>query len=197
MIHSLRRKRRGSVALIVLAAVGLIALVATACGSDDGTPASSSSFAQISDSGEIFTLDDLMALGFKESRQYPLDGLPGATTAIFGFWRIPGGDPIDYEVRFYNSHGDAVSLGEALGDEGSGEDAILDDSEATYQHGAKDRRMIIGGGVGGGARSGIGPRYGDYAVFNNTVMLCGGGTGGQALDRCGILANALSDGRSQ
>lgn len=180
-------------ASVLIMAIGLLALVAAACGTDGDSAAAS--FTQVSDSGAIYTLDELMALGFKESRTYPLDGLPGASTAIFGFWRIPDGDPIDFEVRFYDNHADAVSLGAALGDEGSGDDAILDDSEATFQHGAKDRRMIIGHGEGGGGRSGIGPRYGDYAVFENLVMLCGGGTSGQSLERCGLLASALSTAR--
>ena len=190
------RMRRPLLSLAMLFVVALLAIVSAACGSDGGG-ASDASFTQVSDAGGIYTLEDLMALSFKESRTYPLDGLPGATTAIFGFWRIPDGDPVDYEVRFYDSHADAVSLGKVLGDEGSGEDAILDDSEATYQHGAKDRRMIIGGGVGGGARSGIGPRYGDFAVFDNLVMLCGGGSSSQSLERCGLLADALSDSRVQ
>ncbi len=195
MTHSFHRTNRTLLTPVLLAGIGLLALVAAACGSEGGGPVAS--FTQVSDSGAVYTLDDLMALGFKESRTYPLDGLPGATEAIFGFWRIPGGDPIDYEVRFYNNHNDAVSLGKALGDEGSGDDAILDDSEATYQHGAKDRRMIIGHGAGGGGRSGIGPRYADYAIFDNLVMLCGGGTSGQSLERCGLLANALSNARAR
>ena len=195
MIHSLHRPGRKLLTPVVLAAIGLLALVAAACGSDDGATAASST--QVSDSGAIYTPDDLMALGFKKSRTYPLDGLPGATEAIFGFWRVPNGDPVDFEVRFYGSHDDAVSLGEALGEEGSGDDAVLDDSEATYQYGAKDRRLIIGHGTGGGGRSGIGPKYGDYAIFDNLVMLCQGGTSSQSLERCALLADALRDAQDQ
>lgn len=195
MTHSLHRTKRGLFTLVLLAGIGLLAMVAVACGSGSG--GSAASFPQISASGATYALDDLMALGFKKSRTYPLDGLPGASEAIFGFWRIPNGDPVDFEVRFYNSHDDAVSLGKALAEDGSGDDAILDDSEATYQHGARDRRLIIGHGEGGGGRSGIGPKYADYAIFDNLVMLCQGGTSGQSLERCGLLANALSDARAQ
>lgn len=195
MIHSLHRTDRPLLAPAVLAVIGILAMVATACGSVGS--GSAASFAQISQFGATYTVDDLMALGFKKSRTYPLDGLPGATEAIFGFWRVPNGDPVDFEIRFYNSHDDAVSLGKALGEEGSGDDAVLDDTEANYQHGAKDRRIIIGHGAGGGGRSGIGPKYADYAIFDNLVMLCQGGTSGQSLERCGLLANALSEARTQ
>lgn len=180
---------------VVLAGIGLLALVATACGSDSGAPAGA--LDQVSDSGAIYTLNKLMAVGFKKSATYPLDGLPGATDAVFGFWRIPNGGPVDYEVRFYNSHKDAVLLGKAIAEEGSGDDAILDDSEATYPHGAKDRRVVIGFGGGGGQSSGIGAKYGDYAIFDNLVMLCGGGTSGQSLERCGLLADALRSAEAQ
>ncbi len=173
----------------LLAIIGLLALAATACGSGDA--ASAAAFTQVSDSGATFTLDDLMVIGFKESRTYPLDGLPGASDAVFGFWRVPNGDPVDYEVRFYRNHEDAVLLGRAIADEGSGDDAILDDVEATYPHGAKDRRVVVGFGGGGGQSSGIGPKYGDYAIFDNLVVLCGGGTSGQSLERCGFLAEAI------
>ncbi len=174
---------------------GLIILVAilSACGSDDGGAAESGpvGFQQVNDIDTTFTPDDLGKIGFKKSRSYKLEGLPGASNAIFGFWRIESGDPIDYEVRFYDTHADAVELGTALAEEGSGADAVLDDDVAQYKEGVKDRRMIVGSGIGGGARSGTGPRYGNYAIYGNIVMLCAGAAGEQALDRCEELANAL------
>ena len=191
-----KAKRPGWVALAML----IVAFwLAPACGSTDdgGGEAAVVEFQQVMDVGTIFTPDHLDDIGFKKSRSYDLDGLPGASEAIFGFWRISSGDPIDYEVRFYASHADAVELGTALADEGSGADAILDDDLATYKEGVKDRRMIVGSGVGGGARSGTGPRYGDYAIYGNVVMLCGGAAGEQALDRCEELVNALDEAVGQ
>lgn len=194
---SLRPRPQGRARLtsVLLAGIGLLALVAMACGS--GGAGSAAAFTQVSDSGVIYTLDDLMAIGFKLSRTYPLDGLPGASDAVFGFWRIPKGDPVDYEVRFYKNHEDAVLLGKAIAEEGSGDDAILDDTEATYPHGAKDRRVVVGFGGGGGQSSGIGPKYGDYAIFDNLVVLCGGGTSGQSLERCRLLADAFRSAEAQ
>ena len=166
-----------------------------ACGTNDGDSAESApaGFQQVMDIETTFTSDDLDKIGFKKSRSYDLEGLPGASAAIFGFWRIASGDPIDYEVRFYNSHADAVELGTELAAEGSGADAILDPDDAKYKEGVKDRRMIVGSGVGGGARSGTGPRYGNYAIYGNIAMLCAGAAGEQALERCEELANALNE----
>ena len=165
------------------------------CGSTDGgnTDSAPQGFQQVTDLEMIFEPDDLSAIGFKKARNYDLEGLPGASEAIFGFWRIASGDPIDYEVRFYPNHADAVQLGTALAEEGSGTDAVLDADEATYKEGVKDRRMIVGSGIGGGARSGTGPRYGGYAIYGNIVMLCAGAAGDQALERCEELATALSE----
>ena len=166
-----------------------------ACGSTDGgdTDSAEQGFQQVMEISETFDPDDLSAIGFKKARSYDLEGLPGASEAIFGFWRIASGDPIDYEVRFYATHADAVELGTDLAEEGSGADAVLDEDEATYKEGVKDRRMIVGSGIGGGARSGTGPRYGGYAIYGNIVMLCAGAAGDQALERCEELATALSE----
>ena len=181
-------------AILVLALVSATLLL-IACGASDGESGDSTEqgFQQVMDIDTTFVPDDLDSIGFKQARSYDLDGLPGASDAIFGFWRISSGDPIDYEVRFYANHDDAVSLGTALAEEGSGADAILDEDEATYKEGVKDRRMIVGSGIGGGARSGTGPRYGGYAIYGNIVMLCAGAAGEQALERCEELATALSE----
>ena len=180
---------------IALTGLALAILTLAACGNvDDGADEPANvGFQQVMDVPTTFQSDDLDKIGFKKSRSYDLEGLPGATDAIFGFWRISSGDPIDYEVRFYANHADAVELGTALADEGSGADAILDADDATYKEGVKDRRMIVGSGIGGGARSGTGPRYGDYAIYGNIIMLCGGAAGEQGLERCDELATALSE----
>ncbi len=188
--------------LIPIAAITAATLalpLLTACGSDDVGSSESApvGFQQVTEVATIFTPDDLKSIGFKQSRSYNVETLPGASAAIFGFWRIAAGDPIDYEIRFYDSHSAAVEHGTALADEGSGADAIITEDEATYKEGVKDRRMIVGSGVGGGARSGTGPRYGDYAIYGNIAMLCGGAAGEQALDRCEELATALQEAATQ
>ncbi len=181
--------------LLALKAIFIvIAMLAPACGGDDSRDAAQNDqFLQVNDIGAFLTPNHLDAIGFKKRRAYDLDGLPGATAAIFGFWRIASDDPIDYEIRFYPSHADAVELGAELAEEGTGVDAVLDASKANYKEGVKDRRMITGKGPGGGGRSSTGPRYGDYAIYGNVVMLCAGAELDQALSRCEELAMALND----
>ena len=177
----------------VLAASWLVALTiaisACSTGSDAAGAPRDRKFQQVSDDGPVFTPNDLAAIGFRTSKEYSAEGLAGATDAVFGFWRPPGGDPIDYEIRFYASHDDAVILGTEPAREGSGEDAVLDAEKAAYKEGVRDRRMIIGA-----SRSGTGPKYGDYAIVNNLVMLCAGADSGQSLERCSLLASALAQG---
>ena len=184
-------------AIAVFCVTAFTALALFACGSDGGAGGGGEAvFQQVSDHSTVFTTENLDATGYKVSREYELDGLEGATAALYGFWRIPAGDPVDFEIRLYASHADAAALGTALAQEGSGTDAVLDADDATYDEGIRDRRMIIGKGTGGGGRSGTGPRYGDYAIYGNVVMLCQGAAVEQALDRCRLFAEAL-DGTTQ
>lgn len=196
---SYRLMRWSSVAMLLSVIGGL--LFVAGCGSsdatEDGVSGVAAGFQQVTDVATLFTPDDLDTIGFKTARSYKLEGLPSTTAAIFGFWRISSGDPIDFEIRFYESHSDAVEFGTAPAEEGSGADAVLDSSEASYKEGIKDRRMIIGKGPGGGGRSGTGPRYGNYAIYGNMVMLCAGAEIGQSLSRCEEIANALEDAVTQ
>lgn len=164
------------------------ALIA-ACGSGD----SASEFERIQDTGTILTTETLFATGFKDSKTYSVTDLPGASTAVFGFWRAPGKDPLDFEARFYASHADAIRLGTAPAEEGSGDDAVLDAESAVFKEGVQDRRTIIGSGGGGGARSGIGPKYADFVIYNNVVILCPGGQIEQSLERCADLIDAMEN----
>ncbi len=178
-----------SIRNLAIAAVGVASLAVIACGSDDqDAPAAGASPAQapVSSAGVIYTTDDLFDLEFKKVKAYSIEGLPGASAALFGFWRPPGGDPLDYEVRFYGSHDKAVSLGTDLAEEGTGEDAILDAGEARYKQGVKDRRIHTG------YADGIVPKYKNYAIVDNVVMLCQGRSASQSLEHCSLLADALA-----
>jgi len=165
-----------------------LAIIAGACGSSESDEVQ---FQKISDPGTVFTHADLLATPYKESSNYSTENLPGATDVSFGFLRVGSGDPYDYEMRFYESHQAAVDQGTAMALEGSGSDAILSEDDATYKAGVKNRRTIIGGGAGGGARSGIGPKFASYAIFGNIVMLCQGSDPEISLERCGLMANTL------
>lgn len=161
--------------LFVLAAVG-------ACSGDPEMVL----FPQVSDSAQLITVDTLFSTTYKETKEYSVEGLPGATYVSYGFLRLADGNSYEYEVRFYGSHEQAVDLGTALAIEGSGETAILNVTDATYKEGVRNRRTATGRG-----RSGIRPRFESYAIFGNIVMLCEGADKVQSIERCGLLANVL------
>ena len=184
------RLPRSSVVRAAIVLAVALAAFSLACGSGSGDGGSGSRSQKVSQTGVIYTTDDLFALGFKQSKAYSVEGLPGASAAIFGFWRPPGGDPMDYEVRFYGSHDKAVSLGTDLAEEGTGEDAILDVGEARYKEGVKDRRIHTG------YTGGTVPKYKDFAIVDNVVMLCQGRSPSQSLEHCSLLADALAEAAS-
>jgi len=163
------------------------AILFAGCGSGESEEAL---FLQISDPGQIMTLDDLLATPYKELSNYSIEGLSGAIDVSYGFLRVGEGDPYDYEVRFYESHQAAIDQGTAMAIEGTGADAVLSEDDATYKAGVKNRRTIIGGyfdAIG----SGVGPKFGSYAIFGNIVMLCEGPDTETSLERCALLANEL------
>ena len=177
--------------LIGVLGVALLLVPVLACGSD-ATPDvhEDGGFQKVTVSDQVFTFDDLAVIGFREQKEYDPEGLTAATGAWFGWWRSGSDDPIDYEVRFYRSHEDAVEYGTSFADEASGEDAIINSNDATWKEDIRDRRTIIGSITSDGG--GSGPKYGDYAIFANMVLLCEGSTSDHSLERCKALVEALA-----
>ena len=182
---------RGTCRLLIgVLGAALLLVPALACGSDANPGVQKGGeFQKMTVSDQVFTFDDLAAIGFKNQQEYDVDGLTAATGAWFGWWRSGGGDPIDYEVRFYESHEDAVEYGTLFAEEASGEDAVINSNDATWKEDVRDRRTIIGSITSDGG--GSGPKYGDYAIFANMVLLCEGSTSDHSLERCEALTEAL------
>ena len=161
-----------------------------ACGSSENTE----SLEIVTPSEQIFSLDDFTSVGYKKNRTYDVSELPEATGAWFGFWKNEG-ESNDFEIRIYSSHEDAVSMGENLAAEVAGNDALIGKDEATWQEGSKDRRQV-GGGVDKGSlglqATGIFPKYGNYAIYGNTILLCEGQEG-LALETCWKLIDAITE----
>ena len=178
--------------LLVLAIATVIALVPimAACGnpnndspSDSG--AESAGGLRIIDSPRLITVDDLTGLGMKVGKEYDVATLEGATSASLLFWRV-NGTAVEYEVRLYQTHADAVNLGTAPAQEGSGPDAIIDVEFATYKEGIRDRRTIFD------FRAEPKPKYGAYGIYANMVVLCEGRDDAEAWTRCQALIDQLS-----
>ncbi|MCZ6538208.1 MAG: hypothetical protein O6922_00075 [Chloroflexi bacterium] len=147
--------------------VFVVAVTVTGCGSSSGGAGNTASFAKISDTGRILSIEDV-------------EGLTGAVAAYIGFWTPPGLESLNYEIRVYPSHQAAVEKGTSFAEEASGESAVLNADEATWPVGVRDRRMI----VGGGSRGSQNPRYGDYVILSNLVILCEGRTSEHSIERC-------------
>ena len=133
----------------------------TACGSSDELAESdngSSDEPAESDNGSVdekgvrlttraesfYSISDLEAVGFKKSKQFEIDTLPGTTDIWYGFFRQK-----DVEVRFYESHTAAIELG-------------VEPAEVVIGKKAGQRDYLIP----------VVNLYPAYAIAGNMVMLC-------------------------
>ena len=146
----------------------------------------------VSTSEKVFSIDDFYSMGFKKNKSYDVTELEGASDAVLGFWGEKKSDSKTYEIRIYDSHENAISLGERFAKEVTGNDAVIKSSQSSWKEGLKDRRKIGGPGDSGGGRSGTFPRYGNYAIYGNVIMLCEGPEE-IALENCWDLINNLSN----
>ena len=192
-----RKTRRAAIALMPL--IALLAVVACGGAGDGGEKAASTGFQKVAPSDTVYTIDDLLATGFKKSKTYNVEGLPEAAEAYMGFWGLDPYDRKEYELRFYASHQSAVENGTALAVEASGEGMTANKDTQTWQEGATHRWFA--GGVtdtsSPASKQSPRPRYGDFAILGNLVMLCEGADSGQALDRCEDLVAAIQGAGSQ
>ena len=140
--------------------------LAVACGSDSVSPAAppdaagaESGSAVSGDvqsepvvvrSDDIFTLDSFTSAGWKKSKQYSPDTVPGATDVWYGFYNQK-----DIEIRFYPDHQTALSNGAA-----SAEESI----ESAVKRSRGGRLLDVSGGSFSG--------YGDYVIAGNAILLC-------------------------
>lgn len=187
--------------LLVTVAIGALAIT-IACGGDtavegassNSKPASqpASNFNRIRPSTHMYTAEEVVTAGFKKSQEYDVTGLEGATAAIYGFYGVDPYKRQEYELRFYASHDDAVRLGEPNAIESTGEDAKLTEEESTWDADLRERRECQGN-VRGSHHVGkcLFPKYYDYAVLGNMVMLCQGHDGEEADKTCEELIKIL------
>lgn len=140
-----------------------------------------------------FTVDDLVnTKNFKKSKEYKVEGLEGATAAIYGFF---GPDPYDrqeFEARFYPDHETAMTLGVDFADESTGPDAVIAKDLQRWDEGLTQRRECQGN-VRGSHHSGKcdNAKYGDYVIAGNLVLLCQGKDSETSLANCNALMDAL------
>jgi len=175
--------------LLPLAALLFVFAIACGSGSGAGSSGNGDLFPKVTASDRILTESDFLSVGLKKSKDYDVTGLTGATSAIYGFWKPDGTEPVDYEIRFYPSHNDAITDGTFFADEVTGPDAAVTEDDVTWNEGTRDRRTS-GFTIGGGGGS-LAVKYGDYIIHSNVIMLCQGRDSVQSLDRCWALMNEV------
>ena len=140
-----------------------------------------STFVKINPDPAIRDLSSFDGARFKLAKEYDISGLPMASAAYMGYFTPPDSEPIQYELRIYPDHMNAVERGIEYAEEVTGPEALLRSTDVRWDQGTKDRR---GGGF---HRGGLTPLYGDYAIIGNVVMLCEGRDSDQSLSRCESL----------
>lgn len=176
----------------LLTVTAFLAVFATACGSGSGAAGGSGGanlFPKITASDRVFTEEDFLSIGLKKSKEYDVAGLTGATSAIYGFWKPDGIESVDYEIRFYPSHAEAVASGVFFADEVTGPDGAVAEDDVTWNEGTRDRRTS-GFTFGGGGGS-LAVKYADYIIHSNVIILCQGRDSTQSLSRCRAMIDEV------
>ena len=143
----------------------------------------------------IFQYESLINSGFKKSKSYKVEELPESVGAYYGWKEVGEEGRKDFEIRIYNSHEDAIEFGKFYADEATGENAIIRKSDASWKEGIKDRRTIStptdGGSIGAAIGSKSSPKYGDYIIYGNLIILCEGWDTKESILRCSSFVNNL------
>ena len=171
-------------------------LVVSACSSTETTE-EMSLVEKVSNSDHIFTIEDFKPLGFKKSKEYKVDELPGATSAYYGFIKNkldPEDDKIDYEIRFYSSHTDAVQQGTKYADNIVGVDGCVSKDCALWKPDLKQRVLLAELGVMNfhAGSSKVIPKYYNYVIHGNMILFCSGWEEEDAMQRCSKVINDLT-----
>ena len=122
---------------------------------------------KISDRGAIYSISEFLDAGFKKNKEYKIDDLPASNSAYFGFMKNNLGEPKDYEIRFYDSHQDAINLGKEYADNISGKNGCMSKDCALWKDGIKDRIRMSDLGT-------LHPKYMDYIIYDNFILFCPG-----------------------
>lgn len=179
--------------LILLLAIAALSIAAVACGSDsDGAGSSSDGpIAKIDTTERIYTADDIInATNYKHNDDYDVEGLDGAIAAIYGFYGVDPYNRQEYEARFYPDHATAMIQGVDFANEATGADAVLLKDIQRWDEGISDRRQCAGNG---GHHSGKcdNPKYFDYVVVGNMVLMCQGKDTATSHQACADLMSVV------
>ncbi len=187
---------RSTQAIIALFCLALLMAIAatTSCGSDPGdtggggdTPAEGGGAdPRIRSADGTYSIDELKTAGVKANKDYDVEQLPGADAA----WRIIY-NRLDYEVRFYPDHQTLLDEGIPYVEHVTGDDAIVIGDDVIWEEGAKDRRRCSRDADTPHSGCSYSPRYWDYVVVGNMILMCEGLESKQSIENCDNLLDLL------
>ncbi|MSQ35458.1 MAG: hypothetical protein EXR57_06605 [Dehalococcoidia bacterium] len=161
-------------ALLILLAT--LASLPVACGSskqgdglDGAAGAQPTPVQRVFLNDRVFTVDDLKTAGMKVMNDYDVSGLEKAVSAYHLAF-----NKIEYEARLYLSHADAVNVGQPWADDISGDDGVVIGGNVKWQEGASHRRLCSRAAETPHSGCSYSPRYGDYVITGNLILLCEG-----------------------
>ena len=146
--------------------------------------------AHIEDTERKYRIADLESVGFKKSKTYDMKNLPEASSAHYGFYGIDSYNRLEYEVRFYFSNESAKSAGVEFANQATGAGAELYEDDQTWTEGLTERRRCDSSGGHHVGRCGF-PKYFDYVVAGNMVLMCEGKETLESLRACADLLGVI------
>ena len=183
-----------TLAILLSLALTMVIATATSCGSDTGGGGGSDTSAEgsggdprIRSTEGTYNIDNLKAAaGVKANKDYDVEELPGADAA----WRIIY-NRLDYEVRFYPDHQTLLDEGIPYVEHVTGDDAVVIGDDVIWEEGAKDRRRCSRDADTPHSGCAYSPRYWDYVVVGNMILMCEGLESKQSIDNCDNLLEQL------
>ena len=169
-----------------IAAVFLLGILSaalfTACGSDSGASGGEVAIERVVDDGRIYTVEEFEALrpsGVKTVKDYDVDELTAALGAVQAVY-----NQLAYEIRFYETHGEAVAQGVSYADSITGEDAIVTGDEVLWEEGERDRRKCSRAAQTPHSSCSYSARYLEYVIRGNMILFCEGDESSEAFANC-------------
>ncbi len=126
-------------------------------------------FPYLTNNGQSLNIENFKDKGFKSLREYKsVEVLPPLISAYHGIYK-----KMDYELRFYNNHEQALESGTIDAKLVTGKESIVT-GDVPWEDGEKDRRRCSR--PPGQPHSGCNytSKYGDFVIFENVIVMCEG-----------------------
>ena len=126
-------------------------------------------FPYLTNNGQSLNIENFKDKGFKSLRDYKsVEELPPLVSAYHGIYK-----KMDYELRFYNDHQQALESGTIDAKLVTGKESIVT-GDVPWEDGEKDRRRCSR--PPGQPHSGCNytSKYGDFVIFENVIVMCEG-----------------------